>query len=238
MPNLAVPSGDNDICLGKGLRAREEPVLEVLVQGVPRRRASRVREKRVQSIMDAAEIEFASNGLNGTSVQNIADRAKLQKRQVLYFFQNKETLYKDVIERIFQEWRSLNQTDWNTDPRQAISLYVDHLFEIARAKPHQNKLVMSDMLSGGRASLEIMEERGSKGIVGNTVAMLEKYMHDGVMRRTDPLAYLFQIWSAQHFYVAFRPEVEFLINKDNLTDQDWQRFHDHTKTFALSFLIE
>jgi TetR/AcrR family transcriptional regulator len=204
----------------------------------PRQRANRVREKRVQSIMDAAEIEFASNGLSGTSVQSIADRAGLQKRQVLYFFQNKESLYKDVIERIFQEWRSLNPVNWDAPPRRVISEYIDHLFLQAKLKPHQNKLIISDMISGGAASLEIMEDRESRTIVGNTVALLEKYMDDGVMRRTDPLAFLFQIWSAQHFYVAFRPEVSFFLEQEDLSDSDWQRFHEQTKRFALSYFLE
>ena len=204
----------------------------------PRHRANRVREKRVQSIMDAAEVEFASNGLSGTSVQSIADRAGLQKRQVLYFCKNKESLYKDVIERIFQEWRSLNPVDWDAPPRKVISDYIDHLFQQAKSKPHQNKLIISDMISGGAASLEIMEDRGSRTIVGNTVALLEKYMDDGVMRRTDPLAFLFQIWSAQHFYVAFRPEVNYFLEKDDLDRDDWHRFRDQTKRFALSYFGE
>ncbi|WP_165587467.1 MULTISPECIES: TetR family transcriptional regulator C-terminal domain-containing protein [Phaeobacter] len=204
----------------------------------PRQRANRVREKRVQSIMDAAEIEFASNGLSGTSVQSIADRAGLQKRQVLYFFQSKEGLYKDVIERIFQEWRSLNPVNWDAPPRKVISEYIDHLFLQAKVKPHQNKLIISDMISGGAASIQIMKDRGSRTIVGNTVALLEKYMDDGVMRRTDPLSFLFQIWSAQHFYVAFRPEVSFFLEQDDLNDKDWQRFLNQTKGFALSYFLE
>lgn len=60
-------------------------------------------------------------------------------------------------------------------------------------------------------------------------------MDQGVMQRTDPLAFLFQIWSAQHFYVAFSPEVAFLLEKDQMDHEDWTRFRDQTKAFALSF---
>ncbi len=211
---------------------REEPDSG---DAAPPQRANRVREKRVQSIMDAAEIEFARNGLSGTSVQSIADRAGLQKRQVLYFFKSKESLYKDVIEHIFQEWRSLNPVDWDGPPRTVISDYIDHLFHQAETKPHQNKLLVAEMLSGGAFGIEIMERRGSRSIVANTVALLEKYMDEGVMRRTDPLAFIFQIWSGQHFYVAFDPEVSFFLEKDQMDSGDWTRFREQTKAFALSF---
>ena len=213
----------------------EDGTMSESEESAPPQRANRVREKRVQSIMDAAEIEFARNGLNGTSVQSIADRAGLQKRQVLYFFKSKESLYKAVIEHIFQEWRSLSPVDWNRPPKTVIAEYIDHLFFQAETKPHQNKLLVAEMLSGGTFGVEIMEIRDSRSIVSNTVALLEKYMDEGAMKRTDALAYLFQIWSAQHFYVAFGPEVSFFLEKDKMGREDWTRFRDQTKAFALSF---
>lgn len=185
--------------------------------------------------MDAAEIEFASNGLNGTSVQSIADRAGLQKRQVLYFFNSKESLYKDVIDRIFRDWRSLGPSDRGASPKAVISDYIDQIFLQAETKPHQSKLLVSEMLSGGAFGIETMEKRGSRSIVARSVALLQDYMDQGVMQRTDPLAFLFQIWSAQHFYVAFSPEVAFLLEKDKMDHEDWTRFRDRTKAFALSF---
>lgn len=154
---------------------------------------------------------------------------------MLYFFQNKETLYKEVIEHIFREWRSLNPVDWDGPPKTVIAHYVDHLFHQAETKPHQNKLLVAEMLSGGAFSLEIMERRDSRSIVANTVALLEKYMDEGVMRRIDPLAFIFQIWSAQHFYVAFSPEVSFFLDQDEMRSADWVRFRDQTKLFALSY---
>ncbi len=183
--------------------------------------------------MDAAEIEFAGNGLSGTSVQSIADRAGLQKRQVLYFFNSKESLYKDVIDRIFREW--LSPSDKEGSPKAVISDYIDHIFLQAETKPHQSKLLISEMLSGGRFGIETMKRRGSRSIVAKSVALLQNYMDQGVMQRTDPLAFLFQIWSAQHFYVAFSPEVAFLLEKDQMDHEDWTRFRDQTKAFALSF---
>jgi TetR/AcrR family transcriptional regulator len=203
----------------------------------PPQRVNRVRAKRMQSIMDAAEIEFAINGLSGTSVQSIADRAALQKRQVLYFFNSKETLYKDVIDRIFREWRSLSPDEWEGSPKAVISNYIDHIFLQAETKPHQSKLLVTEMLSGGAFGIETMERRGSRSIVANTLALLQGYMDEGLMRRTDPLAFLFQIWSAQHFYVAFSPEVAYFLEKDQMEHEDWTRFRDQTKAFALSFFL-
>jgi len=60
-------------------------------------------------------------------------------------------------------------------------------------------------------------------------------MDDGVMRKTDGMAFLFHIWSAQHFYAAFEPEVSFFLSRKRMEMADWRRFRDRTKEFALSY---
>ena len=51
-------------------------------------------------ILSAAEKAFAQNGLKGTSVQQIADRAGLPKTNVLYYFKTKQELYMAVLQQI------------------------------------------------------------------------------------------------------------------------------------------
>ncbi len=201
----------------------------------PTRQSGGIRQTRIQAIMDAAEAEFAQSGFQGTSVQAIADRAHIQKRLILYYFSTKEDLYKEVIERIFLEWRNLDPVNWQGSPRQVIASYVDHIFQAAEGKPHRSKLIVAEMMSGGQFGIEIMRLRGSHRILARTVAFLEGCMDRGQMRRTDAVAFLFQIWSAQHFYVAFEPEVGFFLGKPRLTAADWQRFRTATKEFALSY---
>ena len=73
------------------------------LSGISKRSAS---DSKISAILEAAEFEFARNGYEGTTIQSIADRADMTKRQVLYFFTNKKTLYSEILKRIFKHWRS------------------------------------------------------------------------------------------------------------------------------------
>lgn len=50
-------------------------------------------------ILDAAEIEFAQQGLHGTRVDAIATRAGVAPRMIYYYFESKEGLYQAVLLR-------------------------------------------------------------------------------------------------------------------------------------------
>lgn len=62
-------------------------------------RSIRDAEATKQQILDAAEIEFAQQGLNGTRVDPIAVRAGVAPRMIYYYFQSKEGLYQAVLQR-------------------------------------------------------------------------------------------------------------------------------------------
>lgn len=50
-------------------------------------------------ILDAAEIEFANRGYAGTSLRNVADRAKVTQALINYYFRSKFGLFEDVFLR-------------------------------------------------------------------------------------------------------------------------------------------
>ena len=205
------------------------------VAGSKPKRAQNVRERRTSEILDAAELEFAKSGFEGTSVQAVADRAGLQKRQILYFYQNKENLYRAVIDRIFTEWRSQELNKWEGEPQQIICDYIDHMFSLIEEKPHRSKLVINEMMRGGQIGIPVMEDRDSRSAMEATIHRLQSWMDKGLMRRTDPLQFIFMLWSFQHFYVAFEPEVAFFLDKKQLQSDDWGRIRKHVKNTAMEY---
>jgi TetR/AcrR family transcriptional regulator len=54
-------------------------------------------------ILDAAEAEFAVTGLSATRTEAIAAKTGVTKAMIYYYFQNKEELYRAVLERCFTE---------------------------------------------------------------------------------------------------------------------------------------
>lgn len=72
-----------------------------------------------QLIIEAAQKRFGMLGIEKTSMQEIADDLKLSKASLYYYFPDKESLYKSVIEkeqdefikRITEKVLSINQPD-------------------------------------------------------------------------------------------------------------------------------
>ena len=52
-----------------------------------------------QRILDAAARLFSEHGMGGTSIQAVADAARVSKANVFHHFANKPTLYRAVLER-------------------------------------------------------------------------------------------------------------------------------------------
>lgn len=48
-------------------------------------------------------MEFAANGLVGTRVETIAERAEINKRMIYQYFGNKELLYQAVLEKVYRD---------------------------------------------------------------------------------------------------------------------------------------
>src|SRR5688572_21546863 len=52
-------------------------------------------------ILSAATREFSEKGLSGARVDSIAERTKINKRMIYYYFGSKEGLYRAVLERSY-----------------------------------------------------------------------------------------------------------------------------------------
>jgi TetR/AcrR family transcriptional regulator len=67
---------------------------------------ARTRER----ILKAALAEFAANGLAGTRCEDIAVRARVNKRMLFYCFGSKEELYREILRRKFSQRATLYES--------------------------------------------------------------------------------------------------------------------------------
>ena len=66
---------------------------------------SRDAERSRVAILAAARDEFAEYGLGGARVDRIAERADVNKRLLYYYFDNKDTLFRAVLEEAYSQAR-------------------------------------------------------------------------------------------------------------------------------------
>ncbi len=72
-------------------------------RATPLRRPRHDSERRTKAILDAATRLFLKDGFSATSMDLVADKAKVSKRTVYSHFRNKEQLYTAVVKRLSSE---------------------------------------------------------------------------------------------------------------------------------------
>lgn len=107
-----------------------------------------------QNILTAAENLFSQLGLYGARIDEIAAEAGVNKRMIYEYFGNKETLYKIVLERVYQR---LNDSEEEiircaetADAENAIRSLVHTYFVFLRDNPSYVRMVMWENLNEGR----------------------------------------------------------------------------------------
>lgn len=97
-----------------------------------------------RAILEAATVEFASKGYASTRVEDIASQTATSKRMVYYYFDDKETLYLQVLEAAYAKVRT-GEAALRLDhlpPVAALRRLVEFTFDHHRANPDFIRLVM------------------------------------------------------------------------------------------------
>ncbi|WP_158784390.1 TetR family transcriptional regulator [Pantoea sp. BAV 3049] len=103
-------------------------------------------------ILAGALATFAEFGLQGARMEQIAEHAQTTKRMVVYHFNNKENLYMEVLEQVYQAIRE-HETGLNLaemPPVVAMARLAEASFDYHITHPDFMRLVCSENLMRGR----------------------------------------------------------------------------------------
>ena len=97
----------------------------------PRKSRKNNPEKTRENILQAAISEFVQQGLAGARVDAIAERTQTSKRMIYYYFNSKEQLYVEVLEKLYGDIRSTesNLHLAELEPRQGIRRLIEFTFD-------------------------------------------------------------------------------------------------------------
>ena len=100
-------------------------------------------ERTRNEILEIATREFAAHGYAGARVDDMAERMRTTKRMIYYYFGSKEQLYIAVLERVYLQIRTAEQTlDVDgLDPVDAIRRIAELTFDHHQSHPDFIRLV-------------------------------------------------------------------------------------------------
>ena len=184
-------------------------------------------------IMMAAEAVFAAHGFRGATVDEIARCAKMSKPNLLYYFKNKEALYRAVLEHTLDIWlEPLKEIDAERDPESEIRRYISRKIEASRKHPNASRIFASDMLGGAPILGDYL--RGPlKTLVASKCAVIERWIADNKLAPIDPIHLIFMIWATTQHYADFAVQVKAVWGKGALRRMEFDGIEEAVSAIIL-----
>jgi len=196
-------------------------------------RRTEIRRENERMILDAAERVFAEAGFGGATMQLIADMAGLPKANLHYYFPTKESLYRRVVQNIFEIWLDAASTfDGADDPATGIGGYIDAKMEISRRHPHGSKVWAAEVMQGAPVIQDYLETT-LKDWTDGRIAVIQTWIDQGKLAPVNPRHLLYMLWATTQHYADFGHQIETLNNARPLTDRQWAEAKSSVKTILL-----
>ena len=191
---------------------------------MPRKRSDNTRPQRRDpaatrsKLLTAARREFASSGLAGARVDEIAARAGVNKQLVYHYFGDKDALYLAVLEWVYEEIRA-QERELNLEglpPEQAIKKLIESSFDHLAAHPDFIALLNDENRGGARhvrgsRKLEAMHSP----LVSLVSTILGQGMKAGIFRKgINPVHLYISIAGLSYFYFSNTPTLSAIFGKD------------------------
>lgn len=169
-------------------------------------------------ILDAAKKEFAKKGLGGARVDDIAEKARANKRMIYHYFESKEGLFQTVLENAYVDIRTAEQKlnlD-HLDPRTALERLVRFTWDYYLKNPEFITLVNSENLHRAKHLKKSERVRVySRRFVGMVKSILDRGEAEGVFRAdVDPVQLNITIAAIGYYYLTNRFTGSILFERD------------------------
>ncbi|WP_299731706.1 TetR/AcrR family transcriptional regulator [uncultured Endozoicomonas sp.] len=186
---------------------------------------SRVRQKNIQVILEAAEEEFVASGYKGASIRDIAHRAGLPKANVHYYFNSKIELYSAVLSHIMELWQSVfSGLDPEDEPGTAFRKFIHAKMKYVVAHSKASRIFSSEILHGAQHLKEHMHPFNDW--IQEKSEVIRGWIAQGKMKSVDPVHLLFSIWATTQYYADYSAQVAFVLGKETLSEQDIESYTD------------
>jgi TetR/AcrR family transcriptional regulator len=196
---------------------------------------TRIQEKNIATILDAALEVFSQHGFGGATLDQIAARAGLSKPNLLYYFASKEAIHVALLTGLLESWLDpLRALDPQGEPVQEIVGYVQRKLDMARDLPRESRLFANEIVQGAPRILDNIEGP-LRALVDEKAALIRDWARAGRIAPVDPYHLIFSIWATTQHYADFDVQVRGILQPEGDTHfKDAAAFLTRLYTAALT----
>jgi len=204
---------------------------------VPQRRDPVATRKK---LLTAAREEFARHGFAGARVDEIAERAGVNKQLVYHYFGDKDALYLAVLEWVYEEIRAQERA-LNLEglpPQQAIRKLIESSFDHLAAHPDFIVLLNDENRAGAH---HVRGSRRLEAMHSPLVSMVDKILKQGVREGTfrrgvNPVQLYISIAGLSYFYFSNTATLSAIFGTDLSRDAARRARRKHVVDLVLQAL--
>lgn len=179
-----------------------------------------------QRILDAALKEFADNGFSGARMDAIARAAAVNKALPFYYYSSKEKLYGEVVSRVMQQFLGIIRPVMNAGltPEVMIERFPRAIIEFFSSHRDFLRIVGRELLDGTSRVPELLarqvrgEPHGGPVFFGR---MVEQWYRDGLIRESNPVHFMLNMFSLTIYSILARPMVEAVFQIQGKSDAEF-----------------
>ncbi|MGA7965068.1 MAG: TetR/AcrR family transcriptional regulator, partial [Gammaproteobacteria bacterium] len=193
-------------------------------------------------ILETAQIEFVTNGLNGARVDRIAEQAGVNKNLIYHYFGSKDDLYLEVLEGIYTGLRARQQDDdlRSKSPAEAMAQLVGNTFDHFVATPELVRLMSIENIHYAQHLKRSTSVKPLyRGLLRTLEDLLRRGQADGSFRRSvDPVDLYMSISGLAYFFLSNQYTLSWLFDRDFQAHQRVAKRRQHVVDMVLSFLTQ
>jgi TetR/AcrR family transcriptional regulator len=194
------------------------------------------KENTEEKILEAAKEVFLEKGNDGTRMQEIADKAGINKSLLHYYYRNKEKLFASVFKFAFSQFSPRifgvlkQEDDFFTLIRNFISVYID----IVSKNPFIPLFILNE-INKKNTSLFINTVKSAGLNPKVFIDRVQKEIDNGVIRAIDPNQLIVNTIGMCIFPIIGRPMIQVILFDDN--KNEYEKFLETRKKEVAEFVI-
>lgn len=175
-------------------------------------------------ILKAAMDVFIEKGRHGARMQEIADRAGINKALLHYYFRSKENLYRRIFEEIFLKNISavLSILNKELSIKEYLRTFISEYIEILRLNPRLPMFLMNEFREGGDTVKEVLAKLMSdeKLTPAAYISVINRAIEQGQIKALDPLQLISTIIGSCLFFFVAEPMLQNLFQLGDEFDRE------------------
>jgi TetR/AcrR family transcriptional regulator len=183
-------------------------------------------------ILEAAADVFIEKGWNGARMQEIADRAGINKTLLHYYFRSKQNLYDRILKQVFMNYFENLEPPLAAKGSFADSLraFIDAFIDTTADNPKIPLFLLHELSQGGTTARRLLTDliaSGKTGIPHQVAGLIRRETAAGRIEEVDPLHFLLTLLGACIYFFAAEPMIGLLFVNDPSFDR--KRFLEERK---------